>query len=276
MKKTLNVGGKILELTSPLIMGIVNLTPDSFYSKSRALGNYKKKVESMVLEGADILDLGAYSTRPGAAEVSIQEEIDRLIPALEFIRDNAISVTVSIDTFRAEVAEKCLALHPSILNDVSGGNYGEEMWFLAQSYKVPYILMHMRGNPQTMMDLCHYPQGVSFEVLQELQAKLKRLNEIGVKDVIIDPGFGFAKNVEQNFELLKDFEALQLLDRPILGGVSRKSFIWKTLNLNPDTVLPASLAIQTYLLLQKAAILRVHDVKEAVQCRNILYSSGLL
>lgn len=262
-KKILNTGGKVKALDHPLIMGIINITPDSFFSGSRS-----REIEDTLIKarqhnenGADILDLGGYSTRPGADEVSIDEELERVIPAVEKIAEEFPDITISIDTFRSQVAARAIEAGAHMVNDVSGGTLDENMFDTIAHYRVPYILMHMRGDPKTMTQKTEYNNVVQ-DVISVLQTKLFDLEKRGVGDVIIDPGFGFAKTVEQNFELLSNLQAFQILERPILAGLSRKSMIWRTLKVKPEDALNGTTALNSMALLKGANILRVHDVKE--------------
>lgn len=265
MKKTLNINGQLLDLSIPKVMGILNVTPDSFYEKSRVYSNKRaleSTIELMVQDGADILDVGGYSTRPGASEISVKEEIDRVVPVLRRIKSTHSSMIISIDTFRSEVAKVAVAEGASIVNDISGGTIDEKMPEVIANLGVPYILMHTRGTPETMQTLTTYKNIVS-DVLAELQQRLVLFEEKGVKDIIIDVGFGFAKTLEQNFALLKSLENFQILNRPILAGLSRKSMIWKTLKIDQDKALNGTTVLNAYALSKGASFLRVHDVKEA-------------
>lgn len=276
MKQLINVKGKLMDLGQPKIMGILNTTPDSFYTGSRAGGfsEIKNRVSQMVEEGVDIIDVGGYSTRPKAEEVSVREELGRILPAIEFIGKMYQQIPVSVDTFRTEVAKEAVAAGAAIVNDVSGGNLDDQMFETVTHLQVPYILMHMRGTPATMSSLNQY-QDLIVEVIRELEMKINRLSELGVKDIIVDPGFGFAKNVEQNYLMLKHLEQFQVLDRPVLAGLSRKSMIWKKLAIEPEEALNGTSVLNTVALMKKAAILRVHDVKEAVEVRNLLIQNIL-
>jgi dihydropteroate synthase len=271
MKKTLNLGGRILDLSEPKIMGIVNLTPDSFFEGSRALDSYKYKIEGMVKDKVDILDLGAYSTRPGASVISIQEEIDRLLPVLEFSKSNFSDIPVSIDTFRSEVVKASLGYGSIIVNDVSGGDLDSQMWTTVADLGLPYILMHMRGDPSNMQSSQHLTyDDVVLEITQVLQEKVYKLKTLGVLNIIIDPGIGFAKKVESNFEIIKNLGFFKNLNCPILIGISRKSFISKSLNVPVEQTLIGTTALHSVALLNGANILRVHDVNEAVQVKRLL------
>ena len=265
-KTTLNCRGKLLSLDTPLVMGILNVTPDSFYPGSR-LSTTEEAVERariMLAEGADILDIGGYSTRPGAADISAQEEQARLIPAIEAIVKAFPDVILSVDTFRADVAEASVKAGTAIVNDVSGGTLDEQMFETVARLQVPYILMHMRGTPQTMQSMANYSD-VTIEVLDELQQKVNKLLRLGVNDIILDPGFGFAKTIEHNFELLNRLEDLRILGLPVLAGMSRKSMVYKTLGVHQTDALTGTIVVNTIALMKGATILRVHDVKETKQ-----------
>jgi dihydropteroate synthase len=267
VKKTLNVGGKIIDLTQPKVMGILNITPDSFFSGSR-LQSEKEillQAEKMLIEGADFLDLGAYSSRVGSTDISPEEEEKRLIPAIKIIVKNFPEALLSVDTFRATIAEKAIENGAHIINDISGGNLDEHMFKVVGKLKVPYILMHMKGTPQTMKDLNQY-ENMMQEISYYFTEKIEQLKEAGVKDIILDPGFGFAKNVEQNFKLLQHLEDFRLLGFPVLAGISRKSMIWRSLNISPEQALNGTTVLNTIALQHGASILRVHDVKEAKEC----------
>ena len=265
-KSTLNCRGKILQLDAPQVMGILNVTPDSFFAGSRlsSVSEVVQKAGAMLADGADILDIGGYSTRPGAAEVSEQEELDRVVPAVEAIMQAYPEAILSVDTFRARVAEAAIGAGASIINDISAGSLDEAMYQTVARLQAPYILMHMRGTPQTMNTLTEY-EDVVLEVLDELQKQVAILTRLGVKDIILDPGFGFAKTVDQNFQLLSRLEELRILELPLLVGVSRKSMTYKFLGITQADALPGTIVLNTIALMKGAAILRVHDVKETKQ-----------
>jgi len=265
MKKTLNINGAIFDLSTPKVMGVLNATPDSFYDKSR-LSKSRKSLEStinnMVTSGVDIIDVGGYSTRPGADDVSVAEEINRVLPIVKLLKKLYPNIPISIDTFRSKVAEEAVGEGADIINDISGGTLDENMPIVAGRLKVPYILTHNRGTPKGMQAQAVY-QNVVTDVLTELKQRLLFFEEKGVKDIIIDLGFGFAKNVDQNFQLLHSLHSFHSLNRPILVGVSRKSMIWKTLQSSPKEALNGTTALNMYALSKGASILRVHDVREA-------------
>lgn len=265
-KKTLNLRGNLISLDSPLVMGIINVTPDSFYSGSRVKADSDGILlaDKMVADGASILDIGGYSSRPGADDISIQEEIDRLIPVIEMIKSKHQDTYISIDTFRSSVAREAVQAGADIINDISGGNLDKDMFDTVTQLNVPYILMHMKGTPKNMKKEANY-ENMLLEMLDYFQSKVAHLQSMGNKDVIIDPGFGFAKNIEQNFQLLKSLNAFKMLELPMLIGLSRKSMIYKSLNSDAEQALNGTTALNMIALQQGANILRVHDVKEAVE-----------
>ncbi|REA63136.1 dihydropteroate synthase [Dyadobacter luteus] len=265
-KKTVNVGGRLVDLSTPLVMGIVNFTPDSFYSNSRVSSGQAMldKVGNMIEEGAAIVDVGGYSTRPGAAEVSEQEESDRVLAVIEPVKKYFPDIIISVDTFRSQVAAAAIEAGGHIINDVSGGTLDEQMFDTVAALRVPYILMHMRGTPETMNQLTHYDNLV-VDIIRELKSSIDTLRQKGVTDIWVDPGFGFAKNIEQNFSLLKDLREFEQLGYPVLAGLSRKATIYKTLNILPEQALNGTTVLNTLALERGASILRVHDVKEAVE-----------
>lgn len=269
---SINVGGRIIVFDVPKVMGIINVTPDSFYAGSRVSGAeaVADRVARMRDEGADILDLGGYSSRPGADEVSAEEEYRRLAEGLEVIRRVWPDAVVSVDTFRADVAHKCVReWGADIINDISGGDLDPEMWDTVAELGVPYVLMHMRGNPQTMGTLTDY-NDVSADTLTDLALKTAELRQRGVADVIVDPGFGFAKTVEQNYRLLSDLSEFRALGAPLLVGISRKTMIWKPLGIVPEQAGNGTTVLNTIALLNGADILRVHDVREAVEAVRLV------
>ncbi|GAB3194153.1 dihydropteroate synthase [Pontibacter aydingkolensis] len=257
-------------------MGILNITPDSFYAGSRLSSTAEAvaRAEAMLTDGADMLDIGGYSSRPGADDVSEQEELDRVVPVIEAIHNALPEAILSIDTFRANVAAAAVHAGAAIVNDISGGNLDEAMFGTVAKLQVPYILMHMRGTPQTMTTLAKYDD-VATEVIDELQVQVAKLQRLGVKDIILDPGFGFAKSIEHNFELLRRMDELRILGLPILAGLSRKSMVYKSLGINQADALTGTIAVNTIALMKGADILRVHDVKETKQTIQ-LYTKTLL
>ncbi len=268
----INVGGKLLDLTVPRVMGILNITPDSFYKGSRY--NTDKEIlmaaTGMIGDGADIIDIGGYSSRPGAVDISKEEEIGRVLKAIRLIRRELPEAVLSIDTFRADVArEAVLECGAQIVNDISGGEADTEMYSVVSSLNVPFIIMHMKGNPRTMQTNPVYEDIVA-DILRWFGEKIFRLQSMGVKDIIIDPGFGFGKTIVHNFELLRKLGDFSIAGLPLLVGISRKSMIWKTLGISADEALNGTTALHAIALANGADILRVHDVKEAVQTRQLI------
>jgi dihydropteroate synthase len=264
VNKTLNVQGRLIDLSTPKIMGVLNVTPDSFYADSRVteLTSVLQRAEVMVQEGADFLDVGGYSSRPGATDISESEELKRVVPVIETLRKEFPGIVLSIDTFRSEVAQSALYAGADMINDITGGEGDAKMYAVAAHTNAPYVLMHMRGTPQTMNQLTQY-EDLLQEMIDYFHVRLEKLKQAGVKDVIVDPGFGFAKTVEQNFKLLHSLEGLQILEKPLLVGLSRKSMVWRTLETTPEHALNGTTVLNTVALLKGAAILRVHDVKAA-------------
>lgn len=262
--KTLNAQGRFIDLSAPKVMGILNVTSDSFYEGSRlpTVADVLQRAETMVLEGADFLDVGGYSSRPGATDISESEELKRVIPVIEALRKKLPDVMISIDTFRSEVAQAALYAGADMINDITGGNGDSNMYSVAAHAKAPYVLMHMRGTPQTMKHETEYDDLVG-EMINYFHARLDRLKQAGVKDVIIDPGFGFAKTIKQSFELLQNLQRFRILEKPLLVGLSRKSMIWRTLETTPEHALNGTSVVNTIALLKGASILRVHDVRAA-------------
>ncbi len=266
-KTTINLGGRLIDLAEPVVMAIVNVTPDSFYETSRSTDPQRiaERVTKAVEEGATILDIGGYSSRPGAADVSPEEEYRRVSEALKVIRRLYPEMPVSLDTFRASVAERAIGEFGAlIVNDISAGEMDPAMVPAVASLRVPYIAMHMRGTPATMQVMTDYTD-VAGEVVRYFSVKADRLIRAGIDDVILDPGFGFAKTVRQNFELLGRLNELQVIGLPVLAGVSRKTMVWKTLAVSPSEALNGTTALHWECLRQGASILRAHDVKEAVE-----------
>jgi dihydropteroate synthase len=263
---TLNCKGRLLVIDRPLVMGIINATPDSFYEDSRFSGidAILKQAERMLNDGADILDLGGQSTRPGSEMVSPDEELRRVIPGIEAINKKFPQSFISVDTFYSKVAAAAVAAGTDIINDISAGSLDKKMVATVASLKVPYILMHMKGAPQTMQQNPVY-ENVTREVLDFFIANVNKLKGAGITDVIIDPGFGFGKTIEHNFELLKNLSVFKMLDKPILFGISRKSIVYKTLDITAAEALNGTTVLNTIGLVSGASILRVHDVKEAKQ-----------
>lgn len=271
IKRTLNVGGKLIDLNSPKVMGILNITPDSFFAGSRSQTDKEiiLRTEKMLIDGADFIDIGAYSSRVGAQNISVEEELSRLLPAIKLLKENFPDIILSVDTFRAEVASKAIDAGAHIINDISGGELDKEMFKIVGELKVPYILMHMKGTPQTMVNLNQY-EDLAIDVYTYFFDKVNQLRNLGVNDIILDPGFGFAKNVNQNFSLLKQLEVFYSLELPMLIGLSRKSMIWRTLGIKPEEALNGTSVLNTVALQKGASILRVHDVKEANECIKLM------
>lgn len=267
---TLNCKGRLLVLDKPVVMGILNITPDSFYSGSRLSTGSRlqsevlQKAEQMIKEGATILDIGGQSTRPGSDRLTADEELKRVLPAIEAIKKEFPSTFLSIDTYHAKVAKETVAAGIDIVNDISAGELDASMLSTVASLKVPFIAMHMQGNPDTMQQNPTY-QNITREVVDYFIQKTATCKAAGIVDLILDPGFGFGKTITHNFQLLKTMEALQIFHVPILAGLSRKSTIWKTLQINPEEALNGTTVLNTLALTKGASILRVHDVKEAIE-----------
>ncbi|KAA6431617.1 dihydropteroate synthase [Dyadobacter flavalbus] len=274
-KKTLNIRGRLMELSTPVVMGILNITPDSFYAGSRisSVDELVDKAGQMQKEGAGIIDVGGYSTRPGAKEIDPEEEADRVESAIEPLNKYFPDLILSVDTFRSSVASRAVYKGAHMINDVSGGILDDSMFDVAAALKVPYILMHMRGTPQTMNQLTNYNQLIP-DILKDLKEKVDVLRQKGVADIIVDPGFGFAKTIAQNFELMKNLHAFHLLDYPLLVGISRKTTIYKTLNITAEEALNGTTVLNTLALQQGASIIRVHDVKPAAEVVKLWIAAG--
>ena len=269
---SLNIKGRLVTIDRPWVMGIVNVTPDSFYGGSRAMDERTlvARVRQLLAEGADVLDVGACSTRPGSQAVDAQGEMERLRWALAVIRREAPDAIVSVDTYRAEVARRCVdEWGTDIINDISGGTMDVEMFPTVAHLGVPYVLMHMRGTPETMSSLTEY-DNVAADVLEWMARRIDELRQSGVADVIADPGFGFAKTVEQNYELLARLDAFHALDAPLLVGVSRKRMIYTPLQCDADSALNGTTVVNTIALLHGAHILRVHDARAAVEAVKLV------
>jgi dihydropteroate synthase len=278
-KYTLNINGRLLDFSTPKIMGILNVTPDSFYDGNfyRTDSEIANQVDKMIAEGADIIDVGGYSTRPGAQEVALEEERSRTITAIRIIKKQHSSAIISIDTFKGAVARAAIDEGASIINDVSGGELDPSMISTVLETKVPYVVMHMKGTPQTMTSQSDY-SNVTLEVIASLREKVFMLERAGHHDIIVDPGFGFAKNISQNFILLNRLELFKRLGRPVMVGISRKSMIWKTLKTTADQALNGTTVLNTIAVLKGASILRVHDVRQALEAvelvRNLKFEMG--
>ncbi|WP_136668334.1 dihydropteroate synthase [Flavobacterium sp. H122] len=269
---TINCKDQLIDLSVPKVMGIVNITSDSFYDGGKLSSDalILSQVEKMLADGAAFIDLGGQSTRPDSTFLTAEEELERLAPAMELILNKFPETLISIDTFHSKVADECLKLGATMINDVAAGGLDDQMFEVVAKHKVPYIMMHMRGTPNTMNTLTDY-EDLTKEVLFYFSQKIEKARSLGVNDLILDPGFGFAKTLEQNFELLSKMELLQIAELPILVGVSRKSMVCKTLGVTPQEALNGTTFLNTIALTKGAKILRVHDVKEAVECVK-LYS----
>jgi dihydropteroate synthase len=278
MKKTMktplyiNVNGRLMDLSEPQVMGILNVTPDSFYagSRSETEKDIVQRLHQIIDEGASIIDIGGYSSRPNAEHISAEEEMSRLRNGLEIIRKHSPNAVVSVDTFRADVAKMCVEEYGvAIINDISAGQMDEQMFPTIAKLGVPYIIMHMKGTPQNMQMSPQYDHFLK-EIFYYFSEKVQKLRDLGVKDIIIDPGFGFGKTLEHNYELMNHLEEFSLFELPLLVGVSRKSMIYKLLETTPEEALNGTTALHTIALLKGANILRVHDVKEAVESIKIV------
>ncbi len=268
----INANGKLLDLSTPCVMGILNATPDSFYAGSRMQteAQIARRVEQMAQEGAGIMDVGAYSSRPGAADVSAKDEMERLRTALGVVRRLQPDAIVSVDTFRADVARMCVEEYgAAIINDISGGELDKDMFATVARLQVPYVLMHMQGTPQDMQQRPHYDSLLE-DVFLYFARKVQQLRDLGVKDIILDPGFGFGKTLEHNYELLAHLEDFRIFELPLLAGVSRKSMIYRLLDTTPAEALNGTTVVHSICLLKGADILRVHDVRQAVEAVKII------
>jgi dihydropteroate synthase len=263
---TLNAAGRLIDLRTPRVMGILNVTPDSFYDGHpvTTVNDLLKRAEKMLAEGATFLDVGGYSTRPGAADISVAEETARVLPLVQQLVTEFPEAVISVDTFRGAVARAAVESGAHLINDVSGGTLDDAMFDTVAALGVPYILMHMRGTPQTMTQRNEYTNLLK-DIVDFFHLRIAKLQQLGVKDIIIDPGFGFAKNVEQNFALLNSLQHFQMLGKPLLAGLSRKSMIWRTLSSSAEDALNGTSTLNTVALLKGARILRVHDVKPAME-----------
>ena len=264
---TINCKGQLIDLSTPKVMGILNVTPDSFYDGGRFVSDKKllSQVEKMLQDGANFIDIGGQSSKPNAEIVSVDEELNRVISTVDLILKNFPETIISIDTFNSKVAQKAVENGAAIINDISAGSLDEKMFEIIAKLQVPYIMMHMRGTPQTMSKMTNYADLVK-DILFYFSEKIAKARSFGINDLLIDPGFGFAKTLEQNFELLNKLELIQMLELPVLVGVSRKSMVYKTLETTPENALNGTSVLNTIALTKGANILRVHDVKEAVEC----------
>ena len=272
---TINCHGNLIDLSEPKILGILNLTPDSFYDGGTLKNEIDiiSKTEKMLADGSDFIDLGGYSSRPGAKDISVTEEINRVAPIVKLLKNKFPEIIISIDTFRSDVAKACLDQGAALINDISAGNLDKKILETVAKYNVPYIMMHMKGSPQNMKSLANY-ENITQEVIFYFSERIAKARSLGISDIIIDAGFGFAKNSEQNFELLNNLELLKAIDTPILTGISRKSMIYNTLNTSATKALNGTSALHMIALQKGSSILRVHDVKEAKEC--ILLHQALL
>lgn len=269
---TITVGGRLLDLSQPQVMGILNVTPDSFYvgSRMQTEQDIANRARQIVDEGATMIDIGAYSSRPDAEHISSEEEIRRLRTGLEIVKKNHPEMIVSVDTFRADVAEECVLTYGvEMINDISGGEMDPRMFDVVSHLNVPYIMMHMQGTPQTMQMNPHYEQLLT-DMFLYFSRKIDLLRQKGVKDIILDPGFGFGKTLTHNYEIMARLEEFQVFDLPLLVGVSRKSMIYKLLDITAEDALNGTVVLDTVALLKGATILRVHDVREAVETVKIV------
>ena len=268
---TINCKGNLIDLSQPKVMGILNITPNSFYDG----GKYKEEnqiliqVEKMIHDGATFIDIGAYSSKPNAEFVSEQEELNRLLPITDLLLNKFPDILLSVDSFRSQVAKRAVENGVAIVNDISAGKLDEKMIETVAKLQVPYIIMHMRGNPQTMQSLANYEDVVK-EMILYFSERIQVARSFGMNDIIIDPGFGFAKTLEQNYEVLQKLELFSILELPLLAGISRKSMIYKTLENSPEEALNGTTVLNTIALQKGAKILRVHDVKEAMECVTLI------
>lgn len=275
--KYINVNGSLLDLSTPCVMGILNVTPDSFYAGSRMQteAEIATRARQILDEGAGIIDIGAYSSRPNAENVSAQEEMERLRMGLEVLRKEAPAAVISVDTFRADVARMCVEEYGiAIINDIAAGEMDADMFGTVARLNVPYIMMHMQGTPQNMQQQPHYDNLLK-EIFMYFARKVQQLRDLGVNDIILDPGFGFGKTVEHNYELLSHLEEFRMFQLPLLAGVSRKSMIYRLLGITPQEALNGTTALNAICLLKGANILRVHDVREAVETVKIVEAMGM-
>ena len=268
---TINIKGTLLDLTKPKIMGILNITPDSFFDGGEYDSEYKilNQVEKMLSEGADIIDIGGHSSRPGAKKLTIEKETERVIPIIKLIVGKFKNIIISIDTFRSEIARKAIEAGASIINDISGGDLDKKMYQVAGELKVPYIIMHMKGVPSNMQNDTEY-DNVIFDIIKNLSYKIDLAKKAGVLDIIIDPGFGFGKSIKDNFKILKNLSSFKQLNQPIMVGLSRKSMIYKLLESSANDALNGTTCLNSISLNNGANIIRVHDVKEAKEAVKLI------
>ena len=275
-KTTINCKGKLIDISSPFVMGIINVTPDSFYDggKNNSIESVINQVRKHLKEGATVIDIGGYSSRPGAKEVTEEEELNRTIPAIEAVLIAFPDTIISIDTFRSNVAKRAIEAGAAIINDISAGDLDKNMFSVVAEKQVPYIIMHMQGTPKTMQDKPNY-KNIIEEITYYFSEKINALRKKGVIDIIIDPGFGFGKTLEHNYKILGNLNNLQLLNAPVLVGISRKSMIYKLLNISSKESLNGTIAANIIALQNGANILRVHDVKEAAECVRLDNNNSL-
>ena len=271
INKTIFIKGKLIDLSESKVMGILNITPDSFFDGGKFIEETQilRQIEKMLNEGATFIDIGGCSSRPGAKDISEEEEKSRVLPAIEAALKNFPHCIISVDTFRSSIAKLAVEAGAGLINDISGGSLDKKMPEVVASLHVPYILMHMQGTPRTMATMTNY-ENLLKEMIDYFSQRIHTFQSLGVKDIIIDPGFGFAKTIEQNFEVLRKLDYLKILEKPMLVGLSRKSTIWKTLSIKPEEALNGTTALNTVALLKGASILRVHDVKEAMEVVKLL------
>ncbi len=264
---TINCKGQLIDLTTPKVMGVINITPDSFYDRSRLQSTkvILSAVELMLNDGATFIDIGGYSSRPGANDITEDKELERVIPVIEAIMKTFPEALISVDTFRSQVAKRAIEAGAALVNDISAGHLDDTMMATVSTLRVPYIMMHMKGNPRTMQKQASYEDMIK-EILSYFAERITLAHSHQINDIIIDPGFGFSKTLEQNYELLNNLDLLKMADKPILAGVSRKSMIYKLLKSSPEEALNGTTALNMIALEHGASILRVHDVKEAVEC----------
>ena len=264
---TINCNGNLIDLSTPKVMGILNITPNSFFDGGKFIqeGDILLQTKKMISDGATFIDIGAYSSKPNAEFVSENEELKRIVPIVSLILEHFPDAIISIDTFRSEVARICIENGASMINDISAGNGDEKMMETVAKYNVPYIMMHNRGTPETMQTMTHY-ENIVKEILFYFSEKMSLARSFGINDLIIDPGFGFAKTLDQNYEVLQKLELFEMLELPLLVGVSRKSMIYNLFKYTPEEALNGTTIINTIALTKGAKILRVHDVKEAMEC----------
>ncbi|WP_297868532.1 dihydropteroate synthase [uncultured Flavobacterium sp.] len=267
----INCNGNLIDLSTPKVMGILNVTPNSFYDggKHKEINSIIHQVDKMLSEGADFIDIGAYSSKPSAEFVSEEEEIKRLVPIVKSLVETFPNIILSVDTFRAQVAKASVEHGVAMVNDIAAGLLDDKMLETVAELKVPYIMMHMRGNPQTMQSLTDYNDIVK-EMIFYFSERIQKARSFGISDIVIDPGFGFAKTLEQNYEVLHKMELFSMLELPLLAGISRKSMIYKVLESSPQEALNGTSVLNTIALQNGAKILRVHDVKEAVECIKLV------